>query len=74
MAVREKNWVRHWEVHVRMDLSEIMNIQDRLLENKADLLFNYELTNSVTPNTMKRQKIQTSLLSNYKIRMDEKKV
>lgn len=57
-----------------MDLSEIMNIQDRLLENKADLLFNYELTNSVTPNTMKRQKIQTSLLSNYKIKMDEKQV
>lgn len=57
-----------------MDLSEIMNIQDRLLENKADFLFNYELTNSVTPNTMKKQKIQTSLLSNYKIRMDEKKV
>lgn len=57
-----------------MDLSEIMNIQDRLLENKADFLFNYELTNSVTQNTMKKQKIQTSLLSNYKIRMDEKKV
>lgn len=53
-----------------MDLSEIMNIQDRLLENKADLLFNYELTSSVTPNATTRQKIQTSLLSNYKIRMN----
>lgn len=74
MAVCEKNWVRHWEVHVRMDLSEIMNIQDRLLENKADLLFNYELTNSVTPDTMRRQNIQTELLSNHKIRMNEKTV
>lgn len=51
-----------------MDLSEIMNIQDGLLENKADLLFNYEVTNSVAPNTMRRQKVQNSLLSSHKIR------
>jgi len=57
-----------------MDLSEIVNIQDRLLENQADLLFNYDPTNSVTPNTERRQKIQTSLLSNYIISMNYKKV
>lgn len=56
-----------------MDLSEIVNIQDRLLENKADLLFNYELRSFVPPNTMSRQKTRTSLLSNHKIRMKEKK-
>lgn len=44
MAVGEKNWVRHWEVHVRMDLSKIMNIQDGFLQNKTDLLFDCELT------------------------------
>lgn len=56
-----------------MDLSKIMNIQDGFLANKADLLFNYEPTNSATPNTVRRQKIQTSLLSNCKIWVNENK-
>lgn len=73
MAVGEENWVRHWQVHVRMDLSKIMNIQDGLLQNKADSSFGYEPTSSATPNTMRRQKIQASLLSKCKIRMDEDK-
>lgn len=72
MAVGEKNWVRHWEVHVRMDLSKIMNIQDGFLQNKADL-FDCELTHSATPNTTRRKKIQASPLSNCKIRMNEDK-
>jgi len=70
MAVCEKNWVRHWEVHVRMDLSEIMNIQDGLLENNAYLLFNYEITVSVTASTIRRQKFYIFSLFNYKIRMN----
>lgn len=39
-----------------MDLSEIMDIQDGLLEKKADLFLNYKPTNSVTPKTMRRKK------------------
>lgn len=70
MAVGEKNWVRHWEVHVRMDLSKIMNIQDGFLQSKADLLLDRELINSITPNTV-RQKIRASILS--KIRLNEDK-
>lgn len=36
-----------------MDLSEIVDVQDGLLENEANLLFNYKLTSSVTLNTMR---------------------
>lgn len=36
-----------------MDLSEIVNIQDRLLENNAYLLFNYEITTSITVSTIR---------------------
>lgn len=56
-----------------MDLSEIVDVQDGLLENEANLLFNYKLTSSVTLNTMRGQKIQTSLSSSYKISVNEKK-
>lgn len=73
VAVGEENWVRHWEVHVRMDLSEIVDVQDGLLENEANFLFNDKLTSSVTPNAMRRQKVQTSLLCSYKIRVNVKK-
>lgn len=53
-----------------MDLSQIMNIQDGFLQNKAHLLLDHKLTNSVTPHTT-REKIQASFLS--KIRMNENK-
>lgn len=56
-----------------MDLSEIMNIQDGLLENNAYLLFNYEITVSVTASTIRRQKFYIFSLFNYKIRMNKKK-
>lgn len=54
-----------------MDLSKIMNIQDGFLQSKADLLFDYKLINSATPNTRRKQKIEASLLSKCKIRMNE---
>lgn len=56
-----------------MDLSEIVDVQDGLLENEANLLFNYKLISSVTLNTMRGQKILTSLSSSYKISVNEKK-
>lgn len=39
-----------------MDLSEIMNIQDRLLENNAYLLFNYEMPTYITVSTIQKKK------------------
>lgn len=56
-----------------MDLSKIMNIQDGFLENRADLLFNYELRNSAAPKQRGDKKVQASLLSDRKTRMNENK-
>lgn len=63
VAVGEKNRVRHWEVHVRMDLGEIMNIQDGLLENKAGSGFNEMLTASGPPGAIRQQKLADLSLS-----------